>query len=118
MPILAGPEIYLQQSCKNEEEYFFQSKRSQARSPLPLAHRRASKSDAMRTAPLLFFYHKRGITSAIFCHAQSAFQLYLQKCGFRCKNNILFLVDAVCLQQQRPCVCSHAPRPANEPGGK
>ena len=106
MPILAGSEAYLQQSCKNGEEYFSQSKRSQARSPIPLAHRRASKSDAMRTAPLLFFHHKRGIASAFFvAHgARSAFYLYLQKCGFRCKNNILFLVDAVCLQQQRPCV--------------
>ena len=43
MPILAGSEAYLQQSCKNGEEYFSPSKRSQARSPIPLAHRRASK---------------------------------------------------------------------------
>ena len=35
MPILAGSEAYLQQSCKNGEEYFSQSKRSQAL-PYPL----------------------------------------------------------------------------------
>ena len=93
MPILAGSEVYLQQSCKNGEEYFSQSKRSQARSPIPLAHRRASKSDAMRTAPLLFFHHKRGIASAFFvAHgARSAFYLYLQNVDFVVKTTYCFL---------------------------
>ena len=93
MPILAGSEVYLQQSCKNGEEYFSQSKRSQARSPIPLAHRRASKSDAMRTAPLLFFHHKRGIASAFFAAhgARSAFYLYLQNVDFVVKTTYCFL---------------------------
>ena len=93
MPILAGSEAYLQQSCKNGEEYFSPSKRSQARSPIPLAHRRASKSDAMRTAPLLFFHHKRGIASAFFAAhgARSAFYLYLQNVDFVVKTTYCFL---------------------------